>query len=71
MLAGTNGLRGVLEHEIGHAFGLADNLRARSLMLGVINSDYSGMGSGLSQVELNAITGSRLYSVAGMYGDRK
>ncbi len=70
MLSGTKGFRGVLEHEIGHAFGLKDNLRSRALMLGVINSDYSGMGMDLSRDELKIIKDSRLYGVAGALGDR-
>ena len=60
LLKKTKGARGVLEHEIGHAFGLKDNARANTLMLGVVSSDASDAGTALSPDELRIIADSRL-----------
>jgi hypothetical protein len=64
LLKNTHGARGVLEHEIGHAFGLKDNTRANSLMLGIVSSDASDAGTELSQDELQTIANSRLLGLA-------
>ena len=64
LLSKTKGARGVLEHEIGHAFGLKDNSRAKTLMLGVLSSDASDAGTTLSQDELDTIANSRLLGLA-------
>jgi hypothetical protein len=71
MLANTKGTRGVLEHEIGHAFGLPDIFRAKSLMDGVLSSSMSDAGTFLSQDELRAIANSRLFRIASTYGERQ
>jgi hypothetical protein len=64
LLSSTKGARGVLEHEIGHAFGLKDTTRANTLMNGVVSSDGSDAGTSLSQDELWIIENSRLLSLA-------
>ncbi len=64
LLERTKGNRGVLEHEIGHAFGLKDNARANTLMLGVLSSDASDAGTALSPGELQTIQTSRLLGLA-------
>jgi homoserine kinase len=64
LLSSTKGARGVLEHEIGHAFGLKDTTRANTLMNGVVSSDGSDAGTSLSQDELRIIENSRLLSLA-------
>jgi homoserine kinase len=64
MLTLTKGHRGILEHEIGHAFGLKDTSRANTLMCGIISSDASDAGTSLSQDELQTITASRLMGLA-------
>ena len=64
LLTLTKGHRCILEHEIGHAFGLKDNSRANSLMLGIVSSDASDAGTALSQDELQTITNSRLFGLA-------
>jgi hypothetical protein len=68
LLTLTKGHRGILEHEIGHAFGLKDNSRANSLMLGIVSSDASDVGTALSQDELQTITDSRLFGLASATG---
>lgn len=70
-LSTTKGTRGVLEHEIGHAFGLGHSTRAKTLMLGVISSDASDAGTTLSLDELQTIGNSRLLGLAAALGDRK
>jgi Matrixin len=70
LLRQTNGRRGVLEHEIGHAFGLNHTYRSKTLMLGVLSSDASDAGTALSQDELDTIRGSRLFNVASLFGER-
>ena len=64
LLSSTKGVRGVLEHEIGHAFGLLDTTRANTPMNGILSSDGSDAGTSLSQDELRTIANSRLLSVA-------
>jgi hypothetical protein len=64
LLTKTKGARGILEHEIGHAFGLKDNARANTLMLGIVSSDASDAGTALSQDELQIIANSRLLGLA-------
>ncbi len=64
LLSLTRGRRGVLEHEIGHAFGLADNMRANTLMLGIVSSDGSDAGTTLLPNEMQTIRSSRLLRVA-------
>jgi hypothetical protein len=64
LLSSTKGVRGVLEHEIGHAFGLQDTIRGNTLMNGILSSDGSDAGTSLSQDELRTIANSRLLSVA-------
>jgi hypothetical protein len=64
LLSATKGARGVLEHEIGHAFGLKDTTRANTLMNGFISSDGSDAGTTLSPDEVKTIENSRLLSVA-------
>jgi hypothetical protein len=71
LLSKTKGLRGVLEHEIGHAFGLPHTYRARTLMLGVLSSDASDAGTDLSQDELQLIANASLLSRAAALGERK
>jgi hypothetical protein len=70
LLDGTRGRRGVLEHEIGHAFGLPDTLRANTLMNGIISSDGSDAGTVLTPAEIEAIRVSRLLGVASLLGER-
>ena len=64
LLTVTKGHRGILEHEIGHAFGLKDTSRANTLMNGIVSSDGSDAGTSLSQDELQTITASRLIGLA-------
>jgi hypothetical protein len=64
LLSKTKGDRGVLEHEIGHAFGLKHTSRAKTLMLGTLSSDASDAGSDLSPDELQIIGNSRLLGLA-------
>ena len=64
LLTVTKGHRGILEHEIGHAFGLKDSSRANTLMNGIVSSDGSDAGTSLSQDELQTITASRLIGLA-------
>jgi hypothetical protein len=71
LLSKTRGGRGVLEHEIGHAFGLKDNARSKTLMLGVLSSDVSDAGTALSQDELDIIANSRLLGLASASETRK
>jgi hypothetical protein len=71
LLSKTKGLRGVLEHEIGHAFGLPHTYRTRTLMLGVLSSDASDAGTDLSQDELQLIANASLLSHASALGERK
>ncbi len=68
LLFKTKGARGVLEHEIGHAFGLKDNSQANTLMLGVLSSDASDAGTALSPDELQTIANSRLLGLASTAG---
>lgn len=71
MVSNTRGRRGVLEHEIGHAFGLPDLSRGNVLMTGIISSDASDAGTALSQAELNTIRSSRLLDVVTTWGQRQ
>ena len=71
MVHNTRGRRGVLEHEIGHAFGLPDVSRGNVLMTGVISSDASDAGTTLSAAELNTIRSSRLLDVVTTWGQRQ
>ena len=64
LLSLTKGVRGILEHEIGHAFGLKDTTRANTLMNGIVSSDGSDAGTSLSQDELATIANSRLLGLA-------
>jgi hypothetical protein len=64
LLSLTKGARGILEHEIGHAFGLKDITRANTLMNGIVSSDGSDAGTSLSQDELAVIASSRLLGLA-------
>jgi len=64
LLSLTKGARGVLEHEIGHAFGLKDTTRANTLMNGLVSSDGSDAGTSLSQDEMRTVENSRLLGVA-------
>jgi len=64
LLSLTKGVRGVLEHEIGHAFGLKDTARSNTLMNGIVSSDGSDAGVSLSQDEMAIIAGSRLLGLA-------
>ena len=64
LLSLTKGARGILEHEIGHAFGLKDTPRANTLMNGIVSSDGSDAGISLSQDELAVIASSRLLGLA-------
>ena len=64
LLSLTKGARGILEHEIGHAFGLKDTARANTLMNGIVSSDGSNAGTSLSQDELAVIANSRLLRLA-------
>jgi hypothetical protein len=64
LLSVTKGVRGVLEHEIGHAFGLKDTSRPNTLMNGIVSSDGSDAGTSLSQDELAVIANSRLLGLA-------
>lgn len=64
LLSLTKGARGILEHEIGHAFGLKDTTRANTLMNGIVSSDGSDAGASLSQDELTVIASSRLLGLA-------
>lgn len=71
LLSATKGARGVLEHEIGHAFGLKDTTRANTLMNGFISSDGSDAGTSLSPDEIRTIENSRLLSVANAANDAR
>jgi hypothetical protein len=64
LLSKTNGARGALEHEIGHAFGLKHTSQSKTLMLGILSSDASDAGTALSQDELQSIANSRLLGLA-------
>ena len=64
LLSLTKGARGILEHEIGHAFGLKDITRANTLMNGIVSSDGSDAGTSLSPDELAVIASSRLLGLA-------
>ena len=64
LLSLTKGARGILEHEIGHAFGLKDTTRSDTLMNGIVSSDGSDAGTSLSQDEMAAIASSRLLGLA-------
>ena len=64
LLSLTKGARGILEHEIGHAFGLKDTTRTNTLMNGIVSSDGSDAGTSLSQDELATIANSRLLGLA-------
>ena len=64
LLSVTKGVRGILEHEIGHAFGLKDTSRPNTLMNGIVSSDGSDAGTSLSHDELAVIANSRLLGLA-------
>jgi hypothetical protein len=64
MLSLTKGARGILEHEIGHAFGLKDTPQANTLMNGIVSSDGSDAGTSLSRNEMQTIANSRLLGLA-------
>jgi len=64
LLSLTRGIRGILEHEIGHAFELKDTTRTNTLVNGIVSSDGSDAGTSLSQDEMGTIASSRLLSVA-------
>jgi hypothetical protein len=64
LLSLTKGARGILEHEIGHAFGLKDIARSNTLMNGIVSSDGSDAGTSLSQDEMTIIASSRLLGLA-------
>jgi hypothetical protein len=64
LLSLTKGARGILEHEIGHAFGLKDTPQANTLMNGIVSSDGSDAGTSLSRDEMQTIANSRLLGLA-------
>ena len=64
LLSVTKGARGILEHEIGHAFGLKDTPQANTLMNGIVSSDGSDAGTSLSRDEMQTIANSRLLGLA-------
>jgi hypothetical protein len=61
LLQTTRSTRGVLEHEIGHAFGLPDTQTVKKLMSGIVGAEA---GTFLTQDELATIKASRLLGLA-------
>jgi len=68
----TKDTRGVLEHEIGHAFGLGHRFQAGTLMLDFVSVGAAGpnakLGTALSTDELQTIRNSRLFKVGSASG---
>lgn len=73
MLKYNGNTRGVLEHEIGHAFGLGHRFQAGTLMLDIVSVGAAGPnaspGTSLSSDELQSIRNSRLFKVGSVWGN--